>query len=177
MSSSLNAFRHALSRASIVVLLVIAVDQITKTLTVQKLADGPVELGLGVRLVNARNTGIAFSKGAGFAGVIIPVLAVTALISWVALKEFRTSPRRITTIAYGLILGGAWGNIIDRMFRDRRWGRGAVVDMVDVGWWPVFNVADAALTVGVVTVITANLLWHKPTESSPEPVETSSSAT
>jgi signal peptidase II len=163
MSLPPNAFRHALTRSLMVLAVVVVVDQITKTLTVRQLADGPVELGLGIRLVNARNTGIAFSKGAGLAGVIVPVLAVTALISWVALKEFRSSPRRVTTVAYGLILGGAWGNILDRLFRDRKWGRGAVVDMIDVGWWPVFNVADAALTVGVVTVIAANLLWPTPT--------------
>tara|TARA_B100001105_G_scaffold135351_1_gene108411 strand:- start:371 stop:616 length:246 start_codon:yes stop_codon:yes gene_type:complete len=54
------------------------------------------------------------------------------------------------TFSLGLVLGGACGNLADRLFRTPRWGRGAVVDFVDFQFWPVFNLADAAIVVGVV---------------------------
>ena len=53
----------------------------------------------------------------------------------------------------GGIIGGALGNLTDRLFRGAGWGRGAVVDFVDLGWWPIFNLADASITVGLVIVV------------------------
>ena len=59
-------------------------------------------------------------------------------------------PSRSGAIALGLVLGGASGNLTDRLFRAPRWGRGAVVDFIDFRFWPVFNFADAAIVAGVV---------------------------
>jgi signal peptidase II len=103
----------------------------------------------------ARNTGVAFSRGSGVGAIIVPIVLVIALISWTARNEFRQpgGPSKWAPLGYGLILGGAFGNVVDRLFRGDKWGRGAVVDMVDVGWWPVFNLADAALCVGVVLTL------------------------
>lgn len=53
-----------------------------------------------------------------------------------------------TTIGTGLLVGGAIGNILDRLFRDGGWMNGAVVDFIDLQWFPVFNVADSAVTIG-----------------------------
>jgi signal peptidase II len=146
---------RAIKRCALVLGVVATADQLTKHLTVRHLEGNPIDLILGIRLVSARNTGVAFSRGSNLAGIIFVVLAVTALISWVAWKEFKHPQGSATwaPVGFGLILGGAWGNVIDRLFRGKRWGRGAVVDMVDVGWWPVFNLADAALSCGVITVI------------------------
>ncbi len=135
---------------------VVVVDQLTKTWAVDALTIGrSIKVLLGVELVHARNTGVAFSKGSGMAGIIIPILLVIGVISWTARNEFRQpgGPHRWAPLAYGLILGGAFGNVIDRLFRGAGWGKGAVVDMVDVGFWPVFNVADAALSIGVVLTL------------------------
>jgi lipoprotein signal peptidase len=52
-------------------------------------------------------------------------------------------------ISLGLILGGALGNLADRMFRGAGWGRGAVVDFIDLQFWPIFNLADAGIVIGV----------------------------
>lgn len=56
-------------------------------------------------------------------------------------------------LAFSLIFGGALGNILDRLFRSPGWGRGGVVDFVDLRVWPIFNVADASLVVGVIVMV------------------------
>jgi signal peptidase II len=150
---------------------VVVADQLTKSWSVHALPPGKaIDLLLGVRLVHARNTGVAFSQGRGVAGIIIPIFAVIGLLVWTARSEFKQSggPRKWAPTAYGLILGGALGNVLDRLFRGARWGKGAVVDMVDVGFWPIFNLADAALCVGVVLVIVS--LLRTPNKPKPNPI-------
>jgi signal peptidase II len=140
---------------------VLIVDQVVKTWAVRSLSPSKsLDLPFGVALVHARNTGVAFSKGSGVGLIIVPILAVIALIAVTARKEIRQpgGASRWAPFGYGLILGGAFGNVIDRLFRGDRWGKGAVVDMIDVGWWPVFNIADAALSVGVVLTLLTMLL-------------------
>jgi signal peptidase II len=147
-----NAVRVFLSALGIT----LVVDQVTKTWAVRSLTPGrSIDLPLGVALVHARNTGVAFSKGDGVAAIIVPILLVIAVIGWTARKELRQpeGANKWAVLGYGLILGGAFGNVVDRLFRSKGWGRGAVVDMIDVGWWPIFNVADAALSIGVVLTL------------------------
>ncbi len=85
----------------------------------------------------------------------MPFLAVIALgvvVVMAANKETARDPRLATAV--GLVLGGAVGNLIDRLFRGRGMLRGAVVDFIDFRVWPVFNLADAAITIGCLL-----LLW------------------
>jgi signal peptidase II len=148
-----------------------AVDQATKHWSVNALKPGQEKSVVSIlKLVHGRNTGVAFSKGAGMAGIIVPILLVVALIAWTARNEFRQpgGPHRWAPLAYGLILGGAFGNLIDRIFRGPGWGKGAVVDMIDVGFWPVFNVADAALSVGVVITLLTLMRSKRHTETVPK---------
>jgi signal peptidase II len=56
------------------------------------------------------------------------------------------------------VCGGAAGNVVDRLFRGDAWLRGAVVDFIDFQWWPVFNIADAAITVGAVLLLISTFL-------------------
>jgi len=63
------------------------------------------------------------------------------------------------TLALGLVLGGACGNLIDRVMRKPGWGRGAVVDFIDLQFWPVFNVADMAIVVGVLLL--SIMMWRE----------------
>ena len=65
----------------------------------------------------------------------------------------RSVDRTAVAVALGLVLGGAVGNLVDRVFRSPGFGRGSVIDFVDLRWWPVFNVADAAITVGCVLLV------------------------
>lgn len=88
---------------------------------------------------------MAFSQGQGV-GRIIGVLAIGVVIG--LLISLRKPMSLVTTIGTGLLVGGACGNILDRMFRGNGWMSGAVVDFIDLQWFPVFNVADSAVTIG-----------------------------
>jgi signal peptidase II len=144
--------------AAIVVFLVagvVVLDQVTKTWAVRELADGPVELvgsDVGFRL--SRNRGGAFSLFQGFT----PLLAVLALVLAVVLvRALHRTRDPLVLVALALILGGAIGNLIDRLARSPGFLRGEVVDFVDVGRFPVFNVADSAITIGAVLLFVAVL--------------------
>jgi signal peptidase II len=71
----------------------------------------------------------------------------------------QTSP--YGTIAVGLVIGGAAGNVIDRLFRSPGWLRGAVIDFIDLQWWPIFNVADMAITVGGLLLVFGSVVGSR----------------
>lgn len=127
---------------------VVLVDQATKTWALRALDDRTIDLVGSLRLNLVFNTGSAFSIGAGLGPVLAIVGVVVVLVLLRASKDLEG---RLALIGLGLVLGGAVGNLVDRAFRsgDGFLG-GAVVDFVDLQWWPVFNVADAAICVGVV---------------------------
>lgn len=129
---------------------VVCLDQITKAWAVAALDDQIIDLVWTLRLRLVHNTGFAFSTGSGLG----PVLAIVAIV---IVGVLWSSRRRVqgfwATVALGGIIGGALGNLADRVFRGAAWGRGAVVDFIDLQWWPIFNVADASITVGLVIVL------------------------
>jgi signal peptidase II len=127
--------------------LVAAVDQATKALVRDRIARGDSDGVLpGVELVHVRNPGVAFGALAG-GGALVVVLTLAAL--GVLVVFFARDPaRRLVWLPTGLLLGGAVGNLVDRA-RD-----GAVTDWIKLPHWPAFNVADMAITFGVLA-----LLW------------------
>jgi len=133
-------------RTGIVVALLVAADQVAKALVTGALERGETrELILGAKLVNTRNTGVAFGQLQG-GGVIVGILiavAVVALLAYVA----RNARRRWVWLPAGMLLGGALGNIVDRV------REGAVIDFVKLPHWPAFNVADTAITLGVIALL------------------------
>ena len=132
--------------------LVLLTDLATKLLVVATVEPGENIRVLGglVYLTQARNTGAAFSLAEGFT-VVFTVIAVA-----VAVVIVRTARRLASTgwaVALGLVLGGAVGNLVDRVFRDPGFLRGGVVDFVSVfapngEVYPIFNVADSAIVCG-----------------------------
>jgi signal peptidase II len=129
---------------------VVALDQLTKAWAMHNLADGPVDVVGPVRFALTRNTAGAFGLG----GALVPFLAVGALVLVVALvTRADVIARPGLALAAGLVLGGALGNLVDRLARSPGLLRGAVVDFVDLRWWPVFNLADAAITCGCVLLV------------------------
>lgn len=128
---------------------IVVVDFVTKQWVMANLVfERPVELlGPYVRLTYTRNSGVAFGLGAGtsFPFYIFSIVAAIAILYLFVRSRVPTLSRRI---ALSLILGGAIGNLIDRI----RFGE--VVDFIQIGterwYWPVFNVADSAVSVGVV---------------------------
>ena len=130
---------------------VLLVDQLTKSLALDALADGPVQLVWTLRLNLSFNSGVAFSAGRG----LTPVITMAGIVL-LGVLVFLTSrvESRAQALPLGLLLGGAMGNLSDRLFRDHG---GAVIDFIDFGWWPIFNVADMALTCGVILFVIVGL--------------------
>jgi len=134
---------------------IVIVDQLTKSWAVAALAHGPRHvIGDFLVLDVARNGGSAFSRFQGYT----PVLAVLAIViaTFVA-RTLRSATDRWTLVGLVLVLGGALGNLADRLARSPGFLRGHVVDFVAVGWWPLFNVADSCITVGAIVLIARTL--------------------
>ena len=124
---------------------VLGLDALTKQWAMSALADGPVDLFGSLRLNLIRNKAGAFGLG----GAFVPFLAVAALVLvLVMVTRSSTTEKLPMAVALGLVLGGAFGNVADRIFRTPGFLQGAVVDFVDLGFWPVFNLADSAITLG-----------------------------
>jgi signal peptidase II len=151
--------RISIARLSIAVAAVfVAVDQITKNWAIENLADGREHHVIWTLQWNlAFNSGMAFSRGRGF-GPFIGVLAFVVVIGLVV-SSARVETR-LGRVAAGMLIGGALGNLLDRAFRNRDEGllKGAVIDFIDVQWWPIFNVADIGVTVGAVVFMLASYL-------------------
>jgi signal peptidase II len=138
--------------------LVVALDQLTKHWALQALSDGPIDLVGSLRLKLTFNDSAAFSLGGGRTGLIAAFgVVVVAVIIRLGLR----AERRLWALGLGVVLGGALGNLVDRAFRtgDGLLG-GKVVDFIDVQWWPVFNVADTALWVGIGLLLLSS--WREP---------------
>ncbi len=129
----------------------ILIDQATKIWAVAALDDGPIQIfGDVLRFRLTRNTGAAFSSLQGLGPLIgIAALGVVGLI-FVMLRQV---PRRIEVVGLGMVLGGAIGNLLDRIFRGDGFLDGAVVDWIDPSFFPTFNGADSAITIGVAVLL------------------------
>jgi signal peptidase II len=124
---------------------VVVADQAT---TSWALADlhGPVHLVGPLGLTLQYNSGTAFSLFTGAGWGIVPLVAVLVVaVGWLAWRSRST----LLSVGYGLVLGGALGNLADRVVRGHH---GDVVDYVSLSHWPTFNVADACITAGIVVV-------------------------
>jgi signal peptidase II len=157
------AVRARLGRIAGVVALIVGADQLTKSWAVAALADGPVRvIGDTVRFELVRNSGSAFS---GFRSYT-PLLAVLAIVITVFIaRAAREATDRWVLVGLVLVLGGALGNLGDRLARSPGFLRGHVVDFVAVGWWPLFNVADSCITVGAVILVARTLFAGDPAAS------------
>ena len=134
------------SVAYVLMAIIIFFDQLTKHWSLNALSSGKtIKIFWTLQLNLVFNSGMAFSQGQGV-GRIIGVLAIGVVIG--LLISLRKPMSLVTTIGTGLLVGGACGNILDRMFRGNGWMSGAVVDFIDLQWFPVFNVADSAVTIG-----------------------------
>jgi lipoprotein signal peptidase len=133
-------------------LFVVVVDQLTKAVVVATRSGRPPidVVGTLLRIQLVRNPGAAFGIAQGYT-VLFTSVAVVVVVAIV-----RTA-RRMTTVrwavAFGLILGGAIGNLIDRLVRSPGPLRGRVVDWIRLPHWPVFNLADSAIVVGVALAL------------------------
>jgi signal peptidase II len=126
---------------------VVGLDQLTKALVASSLHEGESIrlIGSVLRLTHVRNSGAAFGLLRGFGG-LLALAALVGVIAFISVVVRR--PPLLTGVAASLVAAGALGNLVDRIFR------GTVVDFVDFRYWPAFNVADSAITIGALL-----LLW------------------
>ena len=142
---------------------VVALDQITKSLALSALRDGPIDVIEGALTLNLTfNPGGAFGILQGLPGffLVATLVVIVLILVWAhKLEDQRWS------VPLGLVLGGGIGNVIDRIVRDTD---GRVVDFIDLHWWPVFNLADASIVVGIGIIL---LLSSRPRPRSEAGVE------
>jgi signal peptidase II len=137
----------AFARAATVAVVVVILDQVTKSVVRSNIDLGSkVKFLPGVNLVHDRNTGVAFTlfSGGGTLVLVFTLAALALLIGYFA----RRPERPLLWLPTGMLVGGAIGNLIDRI------ARGGVTDFIQLPHWPAFNVADMSITFGVLT-----LLW------------------
>lgn len=142
----------------------IGLDQWTKFLAVANLDPRePVRiLGGLVYLSLTKNSGAAFSLGTGYTW-IFTIIASAVVVFLIVLSRRIVYPA--WSIAIGLVLGGAAGNLIDRYFREPGFAHGHVIDFISVfrpfaEVFPIFNIADSALCCGVVLIVLLELTGH-----------------
>jgi signal peptidase II len=136
----------AAARAALVAATTVAADQAVKALVRSTIERGDeVDLFLGIQLVNVRNSGIAFGLFSD-GGVLLVLFAVAALAALLVFFS-RHRDRPLVWLPTGLLIGGATGNLIDRT------REGGVTDFIDLPWWPAFNIADIAITFGVLALL------------------------
>ena len=151
--------RLCLSLAALIVVL----DQVTKHWALNALTGKPPHHIVWTLQWNLTfNSGMAFSKGRDM-GPIIGVLAL--LVAGVVVATVRKQQQKMVAVAAGFVLGGAVGNLLDRIFRGAGWLRGSVVDFIDFQWFPIFNVADIAVNVGGAVFVLWSLFSRTPTET------------
>jgi signal peptidase II len=141
---------------------IVAADQLTKAMILARFAPGErLEVTSFLNLVLAFNKGAAFSLLAQAPGWQTPLLVAIALAAAAILSALivRNLHKRLLCAGLALVLGGALGNLVDRL------RLGYVVDFVDLhaaGWhWPAFNVADSGITVGAAILILEGFLGHE----------------
>jgi signal peptidase II len=133
-------------RAAVLAVAVVAADQATKALVRANIDVGSRDgVFPGVELVHVRNRGVAFGLFAdgGLVLIVVGGACVVALLAF-----FATHSRRpLVWLPTGLLLGGAAGNLIDRLHQ------GYVTDFIDLPLWPAFNIADSCITIGVLSLL------------------------
>jgi signal peptidase II len=157
-TSRLTALTMAVAAA------VVLVDQLTKSWAVNALDDHDIDVVWTLRLHLTFNGGMAFSQGRGW-GPVISVVALVVVV--ILLASLRKGGSTLSAVAVGLVVGGAAGNVIDRLFRSGHgFLGGEVVDFIDFQWWPVFNVADASIVIGGILLLASSYFTTR-TSSSP----------
>ena len=145
--------------AIFVVLAAVVVDQLTKHWAVSHLNDGHVDHVIWTLQWNLSfNGGMAFGQGQGFGPFIAVIATIVVVVLLLSLRQQGTTRSHVPI---GLIVGGALGNIIDRLFRGEGFLHGKVIDFIDFQWFPIFNVADMCVNTGGALLI-LSYLFEKP---------------
>ena len=151
--------RSAGQTPKLIIVAVVIADQATKNWALNSLSDGrTIDLFWTLRFNLVFNSGMAFSQGQGL-GRLIGLLAIgVAVWLWLSLKKVSTN---LSLVGTAMLIGGALGNVVDRLFRGEKWLAGSVIDFIDLQWFPVFNIADSAVTLGAAMLITSSVITSR----------------
>ncbi len=140
---------------AVIALSLVGLDQLTKSIVASALSQGESVrvIGDALRITHIRNSGAAFGMLRGFGG-LFALAALVGVVAFAAILVRR--PSTTTGIAAALVAAGASGNLADRIFRGPL-GRGTVVDFIHFSFWPAFNVADSAITIGALALIVTSV--------------------
>lgn len=155
------AGRRRLTTLLIIAVVLFGLDLLTKCLAVAFIDPGesvPI-IGDFARFTLVRNPGAAFSMATGMTW-LLTLIAAAVVIG--VIRIGRTLRSLWWAIGLGMVLGGALGNLVDRLFRYPGPLQGHVVDFVAVGWWPVFNVADSAIVCGAILLVALTVFGFEP---------------
>jgi signal peptidase II len=149
-----------LAYAAIIVALAAAIDQATKQWALSSLQNGRrIDILPSLELDLAFNSGFSFSTASGRGNLVGSLVVLVSLfVAWQIWHEARP----LRSGLYAVILGGALGNLIDRIFRaDDGILSGEVVDFIDVSWYAVFNMADVFVVSGVIVFVIHEIWLHR----------------
>ncbi len=173
-----RAGRRLVALTFVLAALVLAVDQLTKQWALSALEVGEPQRNLVGELLSLRlvlNPGAALGIGEGYTWVLTILVVVVIAVIVRVIGKIRS---RAWAVTLGLLLGGALGNLLDRLFRDPGFARGHVVDFIGYGNWFTGNVADIAIVVAAVLLALLSLLGigldgtresHRPRHADTEP--------
>ena len=142
-----RATAKRIAAMAVVAAMALTLDQLTKSLAERHLANGSVHLVGSLSLTLTYNRGAAFSLATGLTGWLIVVGVVLVLVLLLASRRL---PSYFAAVAVGLMLGGAVGNLSDRLFRGNH---GAVIDFIASRYFPTFNLADVAIVTGAILLV------------------------
>lgn len=142
----------------ILTLFILCLDQISKYIVIQNLKLGESIPNSGIfRLTHAQNTGTAFSLFQNQTD-ILTIVSFVAIVLIIFIYLSIEKPSKYVYLSYGLLFGGAFGNLIDRV------RLGYVTDFFDVGVWPIFNIADSAISIGIIILLFNYIIYSKKNE-------------
>lgn len=138
--------------AVLIAVAALIVDQVTKLMAVEHLTDQPAKPVLGevLQLNLTYNPGAAFGLGGGFTPVFAVLAAAATVVALWFIRRVRTP---LWALALGLLTAGIAGNLIDRLVREPGVMHGHVVDFLQLPNWPIFNVADVCINLGVALIL------------------------
>lgn len=145
----------------VIAAVILVADILTKVWAVAAITPGqPIEIiGDVVTFTLVRNPGAAFSMATSMTW-ILTLVAIGVVIGVIKIGRTLRSPW--WALGLGLVLGGALGNLMDRLFRTPGFMQGHVVDFMSIGWWPVFNIADSAIVCGAILLVVLTLFGFEP---------------
>ena len=149
----MKLFSKDLYPALLAIILIIIFDQITKTIIANNQLNSTIYEFSFIKIKYVLNTGVAFSLFTGINDILRYFMPLAVILLFFLLYSYKDNI--ILKFAFSLQIAGAIGNFIDRLHKP------GVIDFIGIGWWPLFNIADSAITIGLTLLILDTIIKIK----------------